>query len=46
MCGTTQNEERYGTPFTTGDVVGCGWNRHTHTVFFTKNGIMQGNYDD
>lgn len=28
----------YGPTFTTGDVVGCCWNRLTGEVFFTKNG--------
>jgi len=30
--------EFYGQCFNTGDVVGCGYNFHTHSVFFTKNG--------
>ena len=34
--------ENYGQPFTTGDVVGCGYNMVDKTVFFTKNGVNLG----
>jgi hypothetical protein len=34
--------ERYGRKFTENDVIGCGWNRMTGTVFFTKNGALLG----
>ena len=32
----------YGPEFGTGDVVGCGWDRGTGNVFFTKNGVHLG----
>lgn len=28
----------YGPTFTTGDVIGCGYNMIDHTIFYTKNG--------
>jgi hypothetical protein len=34
--------ERYGRKFAETDVIGCGWNRLTGTVFFTKNGTNLG----
>lgn len=30
--------EQYGPTFSTGDVVGCGWDVRNGLVFFTKNG--------
>lgn len=34
--------ERYGRKYSENDVIGCGWNRITGTVFFTKNGALLG----
>lgn len=39
-CFTGQNIGRpFGSPFNTGDVIGCGVNFRDHTAFFTKNGV-------
>ncbi len=36
-------ERDYGPSFGVGDVIGCGWNIKTSTVWFTKNGEWLGN---
>lgn len=34
--------DNYGPTFTTGDVVGCGYNMVDKAIFFTKNGVNLG----
>lgn len=37
------NGKAYGPTFTTGDVIGCGFNLIDNTCFYTKNGVNLGN---
>jgi hypothetical protein len=36
------SNESFGPRFTTGDVIGCGYNNITKEIFFTKNGCLVG----
>jgi len=31
-------QKDFGQPFCRGDIIGCGWNRSDHSIFFTRNG--------
>lgn len=42
VFSTQSNGRKYGPPFTTGDIIGCGINFHAGSIFFTKNGSNMG----
>ena len=42
VFSSTGTGQKYGPTFSTGDIVGCGFNLVDHSIFFTKNGITLG----
>jgi len=37
-----QSPAQFTTPCARGDIIGCGWNKFTNTVFWTRNGVYLG----
>jgi hypothetical protein len=38
----TVEKELFSLPFRRGDILGCGWNRADHSIFFTRDGVVVG----
>jgi hypothetical protein len=38
----TVERELFSVPFRRGDILGCGWNRADHSIFFTRDGVVVG----